>query len=79
MIPKELILRNTLINSILRIDMESCETKFKLFAPMDAKEVVWEDVNGRKGKGVYIKSEDSFVEENGEFVFRQFVKKWSYV
>lgn len=46
---------------------------------MDAKEVVWEDVNGRKGKGVYIKSEDSFVEENGEFVFRQFVKKWSYV
>jgi hypothetical protein len=77
--PKEHTLRNTLINLILRINMKECETKAKLFAPVDAKEVVWEDINGKTGKGVYVKQEDSFVEENGDFVFRQFVKKWSYV
>ncbi len=59
--------------------MKECETKTKLFAPLDDKEVVWEDINGKTGKGVYVQSEDSFVEENGDFVFRQFVKKWSYV
>lgn len=47
--------------------------------PLDGKTCQWEDINGKTSVGIYCSKEDLFLEEDGSFVFKQFVKKWKYV